>query len=113
MLKKKNFFYDEYYECYLCENNQILGHLWQEEMDEVEHLRHTAYRCESSVVSKTSGNNQKCLRRREREAWHALDPLPWSEKTTLQTMLIFIALNLKKFANWSWDSSEIHVFSTF
>lgn len=81
MLKKKDFFYDEYYDCYLCENNQILRyrtttrdgyreyvsdpriceaclllsqcaksrdhrkvilrHLWQEAMDEVEHLRHT------------------------------------------------------------------------
>ncbi|HCV53763.1 MAG TPA: hypothetical protein DGL70_10425 [Exiguobacterium sp.] len=26
------------------------------------------------------------------------------KKTTLQAMLTFIALNLKKLANWSWDS---------
>lgn len=24
MLKKKDFFYDEYYDCYLCENTQVL-----------------------------------------------------------------------------------------
>lgn len=42
--------------------------------------RPKTYRCEPSVVSKTLGNNRTCLRRREREAWHALDPLPRSEK---------------------------------
>ncbi|HCV53764.1 MAG TPA: hypothetical protein DGL70_10430 [Exiguobacterium sp.] len=81
MLKTKDFYYDEHYDCYLCENNQVLRyrttsrdgyheyvsnpfvyetcpllskctqcrdhrkvihrHLWQEAMDEVEHLRHT------------------------------------------------------------------------
>ena len=81
MFKTKDFYYDDYYDCYLCENNQVLRyrtttrdgyreyvsdphicttfpflsqctksrehqkviyrHLWQDEMDDVEHLRHT------------------------------------------------------------------------
>lgn len=32
------------------------------------------------------------------------------KKTTLQAILTFSALNLKKLANWSWDSGEYTFF---
>lgn len=143
MLKKKDFFYDEYYDCYLCENNQILRyrtttrdgyreyvsdpricetcpllsqctksrdhrkvilrHLWQEAMDEVEHLRHTdvnraLYRKRQETIERVFADAKE----KHGMRWTRYRGV---KKTTLQAMLTFIALNLKKIANWSWDSS--------
>jgi len=72
-------------------------------MDEVEHLRHT-------VVNRAL-YRKKRQETIERVFAHTKEKhdMRWSryrelKKTTLQVMLTFIALNLKKLANWSWDS---------
>ncbi|WP_082478703.1 transposase [Exiguobacterium sp. Leaf196] len=142
MLKTKDFYYDEHYDCYLCENNQVLRyrtttrdgyreyvsnpfvcetcpllsqctqsrdhrkvihrHLWQEAMDEVEHLRHTVvnralYRKRQETIERVFADTKE----KHGMRWSRYRGL---KKTTLQAMLTFIALNLKKLANWSWDS---------
>jgi len=142
MLKTKDFYYDEHYDCYLCENNQVLRyrtttrdgyreyvsnpyvcetcpllsqctqsrdhrkvihrHLWQEAMDEVEHLRHTVvnralYRKRQETIERVFADTKE----KHGMRWSRYRGL---KKTTLQAMLTFIALNLKKLANWTWDS---------
>ena len=40
--RKSNYVYDEYFDCYLCPQNQILKsrHLWSDFLEEADHLRH-------------------------------------------------------------------------
>ena len=142
MFKTKDFYYDDYYDCYLCENNQVLRyrtttrdgyreyvsdphicktcpflsqctksrehqkviyrHLWQDAMDDVEHLRHTnlnrvLYRKRQETIERVFAD----VKEKHGMRWTRHRGL---KKTTLQAMLTFIALNLKKLANWSWDS---------
>ncbi len=82
----------------------IHRHVWQDAIDEVERLRHTPV------------NRQLYARRKETIERVFADAkekhgMRWTryrglKKVTMQTMLTFAALNLKKLANWSWDSSR-------
>ncbi len=82
----------------------IHRHVWQDAIDEVEHLRHTPV------------NRQLYARRKETIERVFADAkekhgMRWTryrglKKVTMQAMLTFAALNLKKLANWSWDSSR-------
>ena len=71
-------------------------------MDEVEHLRHTVvnralYRKRQETIERVFADTKE----KHGMRWSRYRGL---KKTTLQAMLTFIALNLKKLANWSWDS---------
>ncbi len=126
-----------YYDCYLCENNQILRyrtttrdgyreyvsdpricetcpllsqctksrehrkvilrHLWQEAMDEVEHLRHAdanraLYRKRQETIERVFADAKE----KHGMRWTRYRGV---KKTMLQAMLTFIALNLEKLAN--------------
>ncbi|WP_354020159.1 IS1182 family transposase [Exiguobacterium sp. PvP048] len=151
MFKTKDFYYDEYYDCYLCPKNQvlryqtttregyreyvsdsticascsflsectksqenkkmILRHIWQEAMDEVEHLRHTPvnralYQKRQETIERVFADAKE----KHGMRWARYRGL---KKTTLQAMLTFSALNLKKLANWSWDSGGNPCFSHY
>nr|WP_235195156.1 transposase [Exiguobacterium oxidotolerans] len=115
MFKTNAFYYDAYYDCYLCENDQQLvyrtttregrreyvsdpkicetypflerctksqtmqkvihRHVWQDAIDEVEHLRHTP------VNRQLYARRKETIGGRERKAWHALDSLPRVKKS--------------------------------
>ncbi|UOG09274.1 transposase, partial [Bacillus altitudinis] len=36
------------------------------------------------------------------KAWYALDETSRTQKVSMQAMLTFAAMNLKKLANWTW-----------
>ncbi|MGX8238815.1 transposase, partial [Exiguobacterium undae] len=84
-------------------------HVWQEAMDEVEHLRHTSvnralYRKRQETIERVFADAKE----KHGMRWARYRGL---KKTTLQAMLTFSALNLKKLANWSWDSGGNPYFS--
>lgn len=67
-------------------------------MDEVEHLRHTdVNRARQETIERVFADAKE----KHGMRWTRYCGV---KKTTLQAMLTFIALNLKKPANWSWDS---------
>ena len=41
----------------------------------------------------------------QRKAWYAMDNLKRSEKLSMQAMLTFAAMNLKKLATWTWQAA--------
>jgi transposase/transcription elongation factor Elf1 len=138
LFRKNEFVYDEFFDCYLCPQNQplhfstinrkgyreykstpvicqncplrpqcttsqscqkvVTRHIWQDYLDQVEHLRHTAI------------NRQIYKRRKETIERVFADAkekhgLRWTkyrslEKVAVHTMLTFAAMNLKKLATW-------------
>ena len=143
-LKKHDFVYDEYYDCYICpelhllryrttnrdgkreyvsdpnvcrhcpllsictksENSQklIQRHIWQEYLDEAEHLRHTnynkaVYKRRSETIERAFGD----LKEKHGLRWTRLKGVARNEA---QAMLVFAAMNLKKMATWKWKQSH-------
>lgn len=143
-LKKHDFVYDEYFDCYICpelhllryrttnrdgkreyvsdpnvcrqcpllsictksENSQKLvqRHIWQEYLDEAEHLRHTnynkaVYKRRSETIERAFGD----LKEKHGLRWTRLKGVARNEA---QAMLVFAAMNLKKMAKWKWKQSH-------
>jgi len=73
-------------------------------MDEVEHFRHkdvnrALYRKLQKTIERVFADTKE----RYGKCWSRYRAV---KKMTLQAMLTFIALNLKKLVNWYWDSSR-------
>ncbi|SPT78297.1 transposase [Niallia circulans] len=139
-IRKNEFVYDEYYDCFLCPQNQVLSyrttnregyreyvsdpricetcpllaqctksqnhqklvlrHIWQDALDEAEHLRHTErnrdiYAKRKETIERVFAD----LKQKHGLRWTNLKGL---EKNAMQAMLVFAAMNLKKLATWSW-----------
>lgn len=141
--RKHEYVYDEYYDCYICPEGQILRysttnregyrvyssnpsicqscellkqctenkqnkkqvfrHIWEPYMEEVEHLRHTKlnkklYHMRKETIERAFGDAKE----KHGMRWTTLRGL---KKVSMQAMLTFAAMNLKKLANWSWKNS--------
>lgn len=140
--RKSEFVYDDYYDCYLCPQGEVLTyrtttregyrqyssdpdicqtcpvrerctqsrdsrkqihrHIWQDYLDEVEHLRHTE---ENRVIY---ARRKETIERvfADMKEKHGLrwTNLRGKAKNTMQAMLAFAAMNLKKLATWKWRS---------
>lgn len=142
--KKYEYVYDEYYDCYICPNEQILTyettnkdgyrmyrsnsevcrscpflkqcteskdatkrvsrHIWADYLEEVEHLRHTEenkqiYSQRKETIERVFAD----MKEKHGMRWTTLRGL---EKVTMQAMLVFAAMNLKKMATWLWKSGR-------
>jgi hypothetical protein len=136
--------YDEYFNVYLCPNNQTLDyrtttrdgkrqyvsdpaicatcpllsacttsrnhqrvierHLWQYYLDEVEDLRHT------EPVREIYSRRKETIERVFADAKEK-HGMRWTryrglEKVSMQAMLTFAAINLKKMARWMWKNTQ-------
>ncbi|EDL64677.1 IS1182 family transposase [Bacillus sp. SG-1] len=78
----------------------IHRHLWQDYIDEVEHLRHTdlnktLYAQRKETIERVFADAKE----KHGMRWTTLRGL---KKVSMQAMLTFAAMNLKKLANWTW-----------
>lgn len=144
-LSKHEYVYDEYYDCYLCPEGQVLKyttttkdgkrqyksnptqcvncplltqctsskdhrkiierHIWAHHVEEADHLRH------QSDIKQIYARRKETIERVFADAkekhgmrWTTLRGI---KKLSMQAMLTFAAMNLKKLANWTWQASEM------
>jgi transposase len=146
-LKKSDYVYDEYHDCYLCPQDKILKyatttkegykqyisnssecvdcsllnvctqsknhkkliqrHIWANELEEAEHLRHRQdvkeiYRRRKETVERVFADAKE----KHGMRWTTLRGL---KKVSMEAMLIYSAMNLKKLANWIWKPSQLNM----
>ena len=144
-LKKHEYVYDEYYDCYICPQGQILKystttkdgkrqyfsnplqcqncpmlsvctqskdnkklierHVWENYLEEADHLRHTQvnkiiYARRKETIERVFADAKE----KHGMRWTTLRGL---KKLSMQAMLTFAAMNLKKMANWAWRSPKM------
>lgn len=94
-------------QCTLSQNHQklIQRHIWEHSLEEAEHLRHT------QEVKEIYPHRKETIERVFADAkekhgmrWTTLRGL---KKLSMQAMLTFAAINLKKLANWTWKSPKV------
>lgn len=83
---------------------RISRHIWAEHIEEVDHLRHTEehkhlYSQRKETIERVFAD----LKEKHGLRWTTLRGL---KKVTMQTMLVFASMNLKKLATWLWKSGK-------
>ncbi len=141
--RKHEYVYDEYYNCYLCSQGQVLKyttttkegyrqyksnpticancpllsqctesknhqkliqrHIWETYMEEAEHLRHS-YAIKQIYAKRKETIERVFADAKEKHGmrWTTLRGL---KKLSMQAMLTFAAMNLKKLATWTWQAA--------
>lgn len=90
---------------------RISRHVWADYLDEVDHLRHTdenkqIYAKRKETIERVFAD----MKEKHGMRWTTLRGL---KKVTMQAMLVFTSMNLKKLATWLWKSGgSNHKFST-
>lgn len=83
---------------------RISRHIWEGYLKEAEHLRHTRYNKELyELRSQTIERVFADLKEKHGMRYTTLRGL---DKITMQAMLAFACLNLKKLANWKWRARK-------
>lgn len=139
--RKNDYVYDEYYNCYLCPQGQVLKyttttkeryrqyksdpaicsacpflsqctesknhqkliqrHLWEAFLEEAEHLRHS-YEIKQ-IYSKRKETIERVFADAKEKHGMRWTTLRGLKKLSIQAMLTFAAMNLKKLATWTWQ----------
>ncbi|MFI8622802.1 IS1182 family transposase [Bacillus altitudinis] len=139
-LKKNEYVYDAYFDCYICPNGQILSyrtttregykqyasdsevckscsflnnctqsqnhtkqihrHIWQDYLDEADHLRLT--QMNKDIYAKRKETIERVFADAKEKHGMRWTKLRGLKKVSMQAMLTFAAMNLKKLANWTW-----------
>jgi Transposase and inactivated derivatives len=144
--RKHEYVYDEYFDCYICPQNEILEyetttrdgyrmyrsnpekckhcpfltrctesrdytkrisrHIWAGYVEEADHLRHTAenkrlYAMRKETIERVFADAKE----KHGMRWTTYRGL---EKVSMQAMLTFAAMNLKKLATWLWRSGGLN-----
>lgn len=143
-MKKHQYVYDEYYDCYICPQNEILTyvttnregyreyksnpekckdcplrdrctasrdytkriyrHVWEGYVEEAEHLRHTPYNKE--VYARRKETIERVFADMKEKHGLRWTTLRGIKKLSMQAMLVFACMNLKKLATWLWKRSK-------
>jgi transposase len=87
---------------------QIHRHLWQDYLDEAEHLRHTEknkqiYKQRKETIERVFAD----MKEKHGMRWTTLRG---KRRIQMQAMLLFAAMNLKKLANWRWRNRRLRQF---
>ena len=141
--RKHEYVYDEYYDCYICPNNQILPyvtttkkgyrqfksntticsncpflaqctesknhtkiierHIWADYVEEAEHLRH--HHEIKSIYAKRKETIERVFADAKEKHGMRWTTLRGLKKLSMQAMLTFAAMNLKKLATWTWQGA--------
>jgi transposase len=144
-MKKHEYVYDEYYDCYICPQGQILKystttkdgkrqyfsnplecqncpllsvctqskehkklierHVWAQYLEEADHLRHTQEN--KSIYAKRKETIERVFADAKEKHGMRWTTLRGLKKLSMQAMLTFAAMNLKKMANWTWRSPKM------
>ena len=142
--RKHEYVYDEYYDCYICPNDQMLHydtttkdgyrmyrsnpeicrtcpfihqcteskdytkrvsrHIWAHYIEEVDHLRHTEEN--RQIYAKRKETIERVFADMKEKHGMRWTTLRGQKKVTMQAMLVFAAMNLKKLATWLWKSGR-------
>ncbi|MCY9376991.1 IS1182 family transposase, partial [Bacillus sp. T17B1] len=89
-------------QCTESRNHQkvIHRHLWQDHLDEVDHLRHTDEN--RQIYAKRKETIERVFADLKHKHGLRWTTLRGKKKLSMQAMLVFAAMNLKKLANWTW-----------
>ncbi len=91
---------------------QIHRHIWQDYLDEVEHLRHTDQN--KQIYEKRKETIERVFADMKEKHGMRWTTLRTKRRVQMQAMLVFAAMNLKKLANWRWrGKNPKHVFHSF
>jgi transposase len=144
-MKKHEYVYDEYYDCYICPQGQILKystttkdgkrqyfsnpfecqncpllsvctqskehkklierHVWAQYLEEADHLRHTQEN--KSIYAKRKETIERVFADAKEKHGMRWTTLRGLKKLSMQAMLTFAAMNLKKMATWTWRSPKM------
>lgn len=144
-LKKQEYVYDEYYDCYICPQGQILKystttkdgkrqyfsnpfeckncpllsqctqskehkklierHVWESYLEEADHLRHTQEN--KTIYARRKETIERVFADAKEKHGMRWTTLRGLKKLSMQAMLTFAAMNLKKMANWTWKGPEM------
>jgi IS5 family transposase len=144
-LRKHEYVYDEYYDCYICPQGQILKyatttkegyrqyfsnpiecencpllsqctqskehkkliqrHVWENYLEEADHLRHTQEN--KSIYARRKETVERVFADAKEKHGMRWTTLRGLKKLSMQAMLTFAAMNLKKLANWTWTSPKM------
>lgn len=140
--KKYEYTYDEFYDCYICPNDQVLSyrtttrdgyrqyasdpkqckncpsllkctqsqnsvklihrHIWENHIEEADHLRHTETNKE--IYSKRKETIERVFADAKEKHGMRWTYLRGLGKVSMEAMLVFAAMNLKKMASWGWNN---------
>jgi len=79
---------------------RIFRHIWEEYVEEAEHLRYTPY-CKKVYEKRKETIERVFADLKEKHGLRGTT-LRGIEKVSMQAMLVFAAMNLKKMALWLW-----------
>ncbi|WHF45961.1 IS1182 family transposase [Bacillus licheniformis] len=78
----------------------IHRHIWQDHLDEADHLRHTEEN--KQIYAKRKETIERVFADLKHKHGLRWTTLRGKKKLSMQAMLVFAAMNLKKLANWTW-----------
>ena len=78
----------------------VFRHIWQDYLDEAEHLRHTIKNKE--IYAKRKETIERVFADLKEKHGMRWTTLRGKKKNSMQAMLVFAAMNLKKLAIWRW-----------
>ncbi|MGY3313325.1 hypothetical protein ACV242_001821 [Peribacillus simplex] len=83
----------------------VTRHIWQENMEEADHLRH--HQDVKPIYAKRKETIERVFadaKEKHGMRWTALRGL---KKLSMQAMLTFAAMYVKKMANWTWQGPKM------
>ncbi|MGW6609841.1 transposase, partial [Peribacillus butanolivorans] len=83
----------------------VTGHIWQNYMEEADHLRH--HKDVKPIYEKRKETIERVFadaKEKHDMRWTTLRGL---KKLSMQAMLTFAAMNLKMIANWTWQGPRM------
>ena len=83
----------------------IQRHVWENYLEEADHLRHTIEN--KSIYAKRKETIERVFADAKEKHGMRWTTLRGLKKLSMQAMLTFASMNLKKMANWTWKSPEI------
>jgi len=86
----------------------IHRHIWQIYLDEADHLRHTEEN--KQIYAKRKETIERVFADLKHKHGLRWTTLRGKKKLSMQAMLVFAAMNLKKLANWTWKCPNRQLF---
>ncbi|WP_186446557.1 transposase, partial [Neobacillus bataviensis] len=83
----------------------IERHVWEHYIEEAEHLRHTQEN--KSIYARRKETIERVFADAKEKHGMRWTTLRGLKKLSMQAMLTFAAMNLKKMASWTWKAPEV------
>jgi hypothetical protein len=88
------------------ENKKLIErHVWEHYIEEADHLRHTPEN--KNIYARRKETIERVFADAKEKHGMRWTTLRGLKKLSMQAMLTFAAMNLKKMASWTWKGSEM------